>query len=221
MGNIFAVGDIHGALDNLIALLDQIDEEITPEDTLVFLGDYIDRGSQVYDVVEYLLGLKERYGHVVFLKGNHEEMLGQYLVGLDKYTYLVNGGEHTLESYLSRNHGGQQSIIPPEHLNFFSSLALYYETEEFIFVHAGLREKVPLHEQKSADLLWIRDKFIHSTYDFGKRVVFGHTPFKEPLIMPNKIGIDTGSVYGNKLTCVKLPQLQFFHAGPGKADFLF
>jgi serine/threonine protein phosphatase 1 len=77
-------------------------------------------------------------------------------------------------------------------------------------VHAGLREKVPLEDQRSEDLLWIRHKFIRSGHAFGKRVVFGHTPLSQPLVQKNKIGIDTGAVYGNKLTCVKLPAMVFY-----------
>ena len=80
------------------------------------------------------------------------------------------------------------------------------------FVHAGLKEALPLEAQLSEDLLWIRDEFIASDHDFGKRVVFGHTPFNNPLVKPNKIGVDTGAVYGNRLTCVKLPEMVFFHA---------
>jgi serine/threonine protein phosphatase 1 len=77
-------------------------------------------------------------------------------------------------------------------------------------VHAGLREKIPLDKQKPMDMLWIREQFIYSEFDFGKCVVFGHTPFSEPLVEPNKIGIDTGAVYGHKLTCVQLPETKFF-----------
>jgi serine/threonine protein phosphatase 1 len=79
-------------------------------------------------------------------------------------------------------------------------------------VHAGLRPKVPLDSQQAEDLLWIRDKFIYSKYEFGKPVVFGHTPLEKPLVEPNKIGIDTGAVYGNTLTCVQLPEVVFFAA---------
>ncbi len=79
-------------------------------------------------------------------------------------------------------------------------------------MHAGLRENIPLEMQDPADFLWIREDFVHSDFDFGKRVVFGHTPYKEPLVEPNKIGIDTGAVYGNKLTCVELPALLFYNA---------
>jgi serine/threonine protein phosphatase 1 len=87
---------------------------------------------------------------------------------------------------------------------------LFHETDSYIFVHAGMRQNVPLDQQVPQDLLWIRDKFIQATYSFGKRVVFGHTPFDEPRVESNKIGIDTGAVYGNKLTCVQLPEEIFF-----------
>jgi serine/threonine protein phosphatase 1 len=79
-------------------------------------------------------------------------------------------------------------------------------------VHAGLKNKVSLEEQNAEDLLWIRNKFIQTKHDFGKQIVFGHTPLPEPLLQPNKIGIDTGAVYGNKLTCVRLPELVFYNA---------
>ncbi len=213
MGSIYAIGDIHGCLDKLRVLMDRIASEIDPaQDTLVFLGDYIDRGPSSFEVVEYLIRLKARFTDVVFLKGNHEEMLELYLNGVDRTLYLMNGGNQTLENYLDHSDENEPYPIPVAHRNFLSSLTLFYETEKYIFVHAGLKEKVPLDRQKHEDLLWIREKFIYSTYDFEKQVVFGHTPFTEPLVMPNKIGVDTGAVYGNKLTCVKLPRLEFFHA---------
>jgi len=95
-------------------------------------------------------------------------------------------------------------------MHFFNALSLYHQTPDYLFVHAGLRPRVPLEQQETEDLLWIREAFIHSRHDFGKRVIFGHTPFAEPLVAPNKIGIDTGAVYGNRLTCVQLPEVQFF-----------
>jgi serine/threonine protein phosphatase 1 len=103
-------------------------------------------------------------------------------------------------------------LFPKEHLDFFNSLELFYETDNYIFVHAGLREGVPLAEQRSEDLLWIRSRFIKTGYDYGKKIVFGHTPLPDPLVKPNKIGIDTGAVYGNRLTCVELPALRFISA---------
>ncbi len=211
MERIYAVGDIHGCYDKLIALMDKIDIDFDT-DILVFLGDYIDRGPNSFEVVEYLVALKKLFPKTVFLKGNHEEMLENYLSGIDKMTYLINGGQQTLDSYLSRPRQPDDPLIPQEHLDFFDALLLYYETENYIFVHAGLKNKVPLEEQRAEDLLWIRNKFIQTDYDFGKQIVFGHTPLPEPILRPNKIGIDTGAVYGNKLTCVRLPELVFYTA---------
>lgn len=211
MERIYAVGDIHGCYDKLMVLMDKIDIDFDT-DILVFLGDYIDRGPSSFEVVEYLVALKKLFPKTVYLKGNHEEMLENYLSGIDKMTYLVNGGQQTLDSYLSRPRQPDDPLIPQEHLDFFNSLLLYYETESYIFVHAGLKNKVSLEEQNAEDLLWIRNKFIQTKHDFGKQIVFGHTPLPEPLLQPNKIGIDTGAVYGNKLTCVRLPELVFYNA---------
>jgi len=209
MERIYAVGDIHGCYDKLSELIKKMDIDFE-SDTLVFLGDYIDRGPQSFEVVAYLTDLKQRYANIIFLKGNHEEMLEKYLSGEDRITYLVNGGQQTLESYMNRPRPEGEPAIPSTHLEFFKSLRIYYETQNYIFVHAGLKNKVPLEKQKTEDLLWIRRRFIESKYDYGKMVVFGHTPLHEPLLLPNKIGIDTGAVYGNRLTCVRLPELVFY-----------
>ena len=211
MGKIFAIGDIHGCFDKLCMLMRKIKMDFN-HDTLVFMGDYIDRGPRSCDVVDHLINLKMNYSNIVFLKGNHEEMLLNYLSGNDRYIYLANGGQQTIESYMKKPYPSLTGPIPKDHLNFFHSLSLFYETEDYIFVHAGLKEKVPLDKQLPEDLLWIRKDFINSKYDFGKRVIFGHTPFPEPFIRPNKIGVDTGAVYGNKLTCLELPNLIFYDA---------
>ena len=211
MKKIFAIGDIHGCVKKLRRLL-EIPAIDFGHDTLVFMGDYVDRGPYSFEFVAYLLEFKERCPNTVFLKGNHEAMLLDYLAGTDELTYLANGGRHTLDSYLNHAQPQDSETIPASHLEFFNNLRLYYETEDYIFVHAGLRNKVPLEKQSPADLLWIRRKFIRSNYDFGKRVIFGHTPFKAPLVQSNKIGIDTGAVYRNKLTWLELPQINFYYA---------
>ena len=211
MSRIFAIGDIHGRFDKLCTLMEKIDIDFST-DTLVFLGDYIDRGAQSFEVVDHLIELNKQHPGTIFLKGNHEEMFEKYISGADRLTYLVNGGQQTLDSYMGRSRQPDEPLIPREHLDFFKSLRLYYETESYIFVHAGMKQKVALEDQKPEDLLWIRRKFIDTKHDFGKMVVFGHTPLHEPLLMPNKIGIDTGAVYGNKLTCVRLPALVFYTA---------
>ncbi len=212
MGSIFAIGDIHGCIHKLDALLGKIVIDFT-RDTLLFVGDYIDRGRHAFEVVERLISLKNRYPGIILLKGNHEDMLQHYLAGEDKLSYLSNGGRQTLESYLRHKRSGEGFPIPQTHLDFFHSLALYHQTERYIFVHAGLKPKVPLERQVPEDLLWIRERFIGSHYDFGKTVVFGHTPFPAPFVDTNKIGIDTGAVYGRQLTCVQLPELVFYAAG--------
>jgi len=209
MGKIFAIGDIHGCFQKLRTLMIRIDYDVD-RDTLVFLGDYIDRGYESYDVVQYLVELSSRGQRVVFLKGNHEQMLENYLAGTMRFIYLLNGGAQTLKNYQAHRTGPFSPLIPDSHKYFFSKLLLYYETDDYVFVHAGLRDNVPLSRQRPEDLHWIRDSFIKSDYDFGKRVIFGHTPFVEPLVLPNKIGIDTGAVYGNKLTCLELPACKFY-----------
>jgi serine/threonine protein phosphatase 1 len=190
-------------------LLNKIDIDAS-SDTLIFLGDYVDRGPESFEVVDLLLDIPSQIPNSIFLKGNHEEMLLNYLAGDDKLLYLMNGGNQTIESYLKHHLDRNAAILPDKHMDFFNSLELSYQTEDFFFVHAGLRPKVALEKQDAHDFLWIRDKFVRSNYKFEKQVVFGHTPFPEPLVKPNKIGIDTGAVYGNKLTCVKLPELVFF-----------
>ena len=209
MQKIFVIGDIHGCFGQLCALMDKIPINFS-RDQLIFIGDYIDRGSDSIEVVDYLIDLKKQLPGTIFLKGNHEDMMENYLDGSDRFTYLLNGGQRTLDAYLNHPNNPGGYPVPSAHLQFFNSLHLYYQTDDYIFVHAGLRKKVPLESQKKMDVLWIRDEFIYSDFDFGKRVIFGHTPFKEPLMQTNKIGIDTGAVYGNRLTCVQLPEIDFF-----------
>jgi serine/threonine protein phosphatase 1 len=209
MQKIFAVGDIHGCYEKLRALMDKIPLNME-QDQLLFIGDYIDRGPGSIEVLDYLIDLKKRLPGTLFLKGNHEDMLQNYLDGNDRFTYLLNSGQQTLDAYLNKQDVSEDYPVPSAHLEFLSELRLYYQTENYIFVHAGMRDKVPLESQLENDLLWIRDEFIYSDYYFGKPVVFGHTPFKEPLVQTNKIGIDTGAVYGNRLTCVQLPEMKFF-----------
>lgn len=218
MGRIFAIGDIHGMYYKLVFLLDRIDKYgITDQDTLVFLGDYIDRGKKSYDVVERLRFLEYEYNDVVFLKGNHEEMFLNYVrygdsEPINAVVFLQNGGIATMDSYLEHGYDFRKKF-PREHLDFLDNLQLTYETDDYFFCHAGVHPMNPLHEQDEDDLLWIRKDFIHSNKDFGKIIVFGHCVFKEPLIQDNKIGIDTGAFKeGCDLTCVVLPDMEFITA---------
>ena len=195
---LLAFGDIHGCRRQLQMLLDQV--KPTVADTLVFLGDYIDRGADSAGVVTDLLELRERLPHCVFLRGNHEQMLLDLLAGGEPTRFLCNGGGRTIASYEAR-----KAWPPPAgHLEFFAQLPAMYETGGFIFAHAGLRPGVPASEQSPDDLLWIRGEFLASDYDWGSPVVFGHTPLPEPLLTRSRIGLDTGCVYGGRLTCCDL-----------------
>jgi len=214
---IYAIGDLHGRLDALERLLEQIQPDLE-KDQLVFMGDYIDRGPESKGVVDYVLRLKNLSPpeHFICLKGNHEAMFLNFLQGQDVDLFLFNGGLSTIRDYWGDDwEEGGQLVLPADHRRFFEELRLYYETPDYIFVHGGLKPGVPLEEQVEEDLLWVRGEFIASMDDFGKKVIFGHTPFRQPLVMPNKIGIDTGVVYGNLLTCLKLPEETFLFASPG------
>lgn len=204
MSRILAIGDIHGCLEKLQALLAGLSWD--PEkDTLVFIGDYVDRGPDSAGVIQHILGLMEWSENIVCLRGNHEQIFLDFLEGKNPQTFLYNGGQATMDSY-----GGPDAGMPASHYEFLLSLPYYYETDKFIFVHAGLRDGIKLEEQDPTDMLWIRDDFISSKFDHGKRVIFGHTPRREPLVMDNKIGIDTGAVYGGKLTCLEIPSMSFY-----------
>jgi serine/threonine protein phosphatase 1 len=212
MNKMFAIGDIHGCAQKLHELIELIAAD-PQKDTLIFIGDYIDRGSSNRDVVDYVLQLKKEFKNVICLLGNHEQMLLNYLEDEDEEMYLCNGGKHTLSDYgikLSDTTGERKEKIPEAHLLFFQSLLPYHQTKDYIFVHAGLIPGISIDKQTIDDLLWVRYKFIDSDYDFGRRVIFGHTPMSNPLIMENKIGIDTGAVYGGKLTCLELPKVKIY-----------
>jgi serine/threonine protein phosphatase 1 len=205
-GRLLAVGDIHGcryALQTLMA-------RIVParDDRIVFLGDYIDRGPDPRGVVETLLALRSRVPRCIFLMGNHERMLLDVLAGRNLPVYLANGGLVTLLAYLDKGH----LQLPAAHRDFFNSLQLFYETGKHIFVHAGLRPGYPLRQQTENDLLWIREAFLESIADWGKTVVFGHTPMRKPYFGSRRIGLDTGAVYGGTLTACDLGTRRIWQA---------
>lgn len=203
------IGDIHGSLDSLQNLLTLIEKEA---DTFVFLGDYIDRGTHSKEVIECILDFKKKKQNVITLIGNHEIMLINYLKGYDDGTFIRAGGKETLISYGIKPKTKPEKaakLLPEEHMNFFRELPLLWENDHGIYAHAGIEPGVHLTRQVSSYCLWIRDEFIRSPYKFPKPVVFGHTVFREPLVQDNKIGIDTGAVYGGKLTALILPEKRF------------
>ena len=203
MSNLYAVGDIHGQIHMLEALLERV--PFQEEDEIVFLGDYIDRGRDSRAVVDLLIRFRREYPESVFLRGNHEDMLLDYLSGGGSYhpgVYVMNGGDATLENY--RDSSGDV-WLPPEHLKFLDSLEWIHTSRGFIFVHAGLKPGVPVDSQDPMDMVWIREEFLHAECDFGKPVVFGHTPgWEMKNELPFYLGIDTAAVMGGRLTCVQL-----------------
>jgi serine/threonine protein phosphatase 1 len=210
MRRTFVIGDIHGCYKTLMALLAKISPD-PARDALIFLGDYIDRGPDSQKVIAELLQLQQKYTNFVALKGNHERMFLDFLAGRDREFYLMMGGRSTLKSYgLAKKWSPEnKNSIPQDHLIFINELFSYWEDEEYIYTHAGLQPGIHVSQQTPEWLLWARNKFIDSDYDFGKRVIFGHTPFTTPRIESNKIGIDTGAVFDGRLTCLILPETEF------------
>lgn len=200
MGRLIAIGDIHGRMRMLSGLIEQIDPQ--EDDRLIFLGDYIDRGPESYEVVEYIISLKQRYSMTITLRGNHEDFVLSFFNGnqVDRHLWLKqNGGEQTMTSY--RRNGEYLKV----HRNFYESLGLSWETDEYYFCHAGVRPGVPLDKQKASDLCGIREPFLSSGANFGKIVVHGHTIVSEPTILNNHINVDTGAGEFGPLTAIELP----------------
>jgi serine/threonine protein phosphatase 1 len=217
-GKVYVIGDIHGCAEELGVLLDELAPRST--DTVVCLGDYIDRGPDAKAVIERLLALQMSGPRCVFLKGNHEDMFLAYAGQHGHFgdAFRFNGGDATLESYGLGDLSGAElwEALPPEHRAFFQSLQLTFRWQDFLCVHAGLDPRRPLGDQDEEDLLWIRHEWIQPPHPFGCTVIFGHTPMRQPFLQwPYKIGIDTGLVYGNRLTCLVLPELEFVQVPRG------
>ncbi len=195
---LWTIGDIHGCLNALKKLIEKISP--TPNDKLVFLGDYIDRGPDSKGVIDFLIELSKRT-NCVFLRGNHEQMLLDVVDnGDDTYLWVINGATATWRSY-----GNFQNLLyNDEHLEFFRNTQYYFIEDKYLFVHGGVRPNIPIEKQDKRDLIWIREEFISKKHNTGYIVVFGHTPFEDVFIGEDKIGIDTGCVYGGKLTAYNI-----------------
>lgn len=214
---VVAIGDIHGRRDLFEQLWRQIETRAQGSDsrhrTLVFLGDYVDRGPESAQLVDRLLQGFDGFD-CVFLKGNHEEALLQFLSNASIGTTWENfGGVATLNSYgIAQGSGANWSdtraafamALPEAHLTFYKNLRLHHAVGDYLFVHAGLRPYVRLEDQVEHDLLWIREEFLESDANFGQMVVHGHTPTREPVLRHNRIGIDTGACHTGKLTALVL-----------------
>lgn len=215
---VYAFGDIHGCHRELQVMLDTLTTQhgANADDLFVFIGDYIDRGPNSKGVIDTLIEWSRTHPKTVFLRGNHEDMLLDFLGmgGNGGEVYLGNGGVEFFKSYGIDPHGPLSEVaksLPKDHLRFLTSLELGVSAGEFLFVHAGINPVESLQDQESHDLMWIRAEFIPREHNIGKTVVFGHTPFADIFLhMPFKIGIDTGLVYGNLLSVTELVEGNVF-----------
>lgn len=207
----YAIGDVHGCYTELMDLLNQIKQDITQNIyhsvKIVFLGDYIDRGPDSKAVIDLLITMKERSPHrIICLRGNHEQMMMDALPYSHLFNHhkmnhwLMNGGVKTLDSY-----GGMDNITDG-HLEFMNSTEMYYDDGKYLFVHAGIDPAITLEEQTDEEFLWIRDRFLkwEDKYEHDRIVVHGHTPAKDVLVKHNRINVDSGCVFGYKLSCAVL-----------------
>jgi serine/threonine protein phosphatase 1 len=232
----FVIGDIHGRRAQLDALLEMLPRDAST-DTLVFLGDFIDRGPDAPGVVQHILDLKREGAseRVVCLRGNHEQMILDFIAnGTGLWLSHATGGERSFEQYtgeaLSINSEADfqaarekiRSSVPPAHMEFFRSLQLYHEDQYALYVHAGLDHGKHPRETDAHALLWTRDMDFFKNYR-GKPCVFGHTP--TPLlplrgrlgrhgiyISHSAIGLDTGYNQHSPLSCLQLPDFNLYQA---------
>lgn len=219
---VYAVGDIHGRADLLRRLVELIraDAEAATENrkVLIFLGDYIDRGFQSRDVIDFLLGDELSGFETYFLKGNHEAAFETFLSDSSFGPQWARfGGAETVMSYGIQPPRAKtlaaewepvcmqlNEELPQAHRGFLDSLSLYAKLGDYVFVHAGLRPGQALESQSEKDLLWIREDFLKDTSLFDQVVVHGHTPINAPHKDARRIGVDTGAYLTGKLTAVCL-----------------
>lgn len=221
---LYAIGDIHGRYDllRMIARRISADAEQGHEQTrsVVFLGDYVDRGPASRQVINFLLSDPFPGFETIFLRGNHEDFILKLLNGAAiniSRAWLNCGGTEMMKSYGARHadlarawHSAREAramvedLMPRDHLDFLQNLQLTHTVGDYFFAHAGVRPGVPLEEQGPEDLMWIRGSFLHSDAAHGKIIVHGHTVTAAPQRRRNRIGIDTGAFRSGILTCLAL-----------------
>jgi len=203
---LIAIGDVHGCFGLCKNLVENIINFNPVNDVLVFVGDYIDRGLQDLKTVQYLRNLRAQYNDRVFLlKGNHEDMAESALktaIEPTKYGGYNDIGTVQRESrfmYSWKANGASDWSVNDGKLllDFIDTLPLWLLTDNFLFVHAGCKDQIPLEQQTTTDLLWDR----HNNNGFcGRTIIAGHTPNKMVFESDNKIVIDTGAVFSGVLT---------------------
>lgn len=215
---VYAIGDVHGCLDELRRLeqLIQIDAaDVVGEKWIVLLGDYIDRGPQSAQVIDHLIAPPPDGFRRFTLAGNHEQMLLDFLAAPRHATdWLSCGGLDTLASYGIEARDGAmepaavamalEARMPRSHLDWLRQLPVSLELPGFVFVHAGLRPGRTLAEQDEGDLLWIREPFLDVPGGAGIVVVHGHTPETEPVLRSWRVGVDTAAFATGRLTSARI-----------------
>lgn len=233
----YAVGDIHGRLDLLDALLAKIEADIAARDArrtfIVFLGDLIDRGADSAGVVERLRTYRPRGARPIFLAGNHEEVMLEILGGRADILpdWMKFGGAECVASYgvdvdrLRRmdEHAAVELLrkaVPPAHIKFLESFGDTFRFGDYLFVHAGIRPGLNLETQDRRDLRWIREPFLSDGKEHGFVVVHGHTIGESVEERANRIGIDTGAYRTNILTAVAVEDDRrwYLSTAPGSSD---
>lgn len=211
---LYAIGDIHGCIDPLRRVMAQIDEDRArtrpPYYAEIYLGDYVDRGPDSAGVLDLLIQ-RSRKRTTIFIKGNHDLMLEEFVMGrLSLADWLPLGAADTLRSYgakpemIASGSADLPRLIPARHVEFIASCDHSFRVEDYFFVHAGVRPGRPLEQQTSQDLMWIRDDFLNERANFGAIVVHGHTPVPATEFKANRIGIDTGAYMTGQLTCLRI-----------------
>ncbi len=211
---VYAIGDVHGCAERLTHLHWEIAEDLARRPIaaplLLHIGDYVDRGPDSAGVVRMLAqGPPLANVPTVNLIGNHEETMLHALDGerAAATDWLFSGGREALASWdidPDSPRDGWLSAIPEADTAFLRGLAIWHRVGGYLFVHAGIRPNVPLEQQARQDMLTIRQPFLTYEQPFGMVVVHGHTPTTQPVVKPNRIGIDTGAVFGGRLTCLVL-----------------
>lgn len=217
---IYCIGDIHGRADLLKKIHDkiQIDAELYDgKKTIVYLGDYVDRGEQSRQVIDILLKNPLENFEAVYLKGNHEQAMMDFIAFPGAAAaWLSFGGREALNSYgIPLAHIPSMSEVgtlakkldeklPDQHRAFMINSLYHWRCGSYYFVHAGIRPGVELEDQSIEDQLWIREDFLGSTLSHGAIVVHGHSISTVPELLPNRIGIDTGAFTTGVLTCLVL-----------------
>lgn len=211
---IYAVGDIHGRSDLLDRVHQAIDADLYSSDVQryleIYLGDYIDRGSDSAGVIARLRR-RSLERPMLCLLGNHEAILRDVLAGeIEPQVWLGTGGDATALSYgvdprTSADIGESLRLaIPAEDVAFLHNLRPSFHYGPYFFAHAGVRPGVALDAQALDDLIWIREPFLHHSGPFGAIVVHGHTPHAEPQFRANRINIDSAAFATNRLSCIRI-----------------